>query len=486
MRGSKVAQTKSPLNQSAIKPQKKLSTEEGIKKYGLRALKIWAFIGAVIILMGVGFLLGKITVAIQILIISFVITFLSLPLVGKLEEKGLNRALGTLVAYLIAILLLSILFSLVIPVISEQVSGLIKSIPGYVSQAQAWADTMYDRYAQVFADSQVQEALRKGINSISSAALKFANTSASGIITAGSSIVSSVAVIFMSLVVAFWLTMDFPKFQREAMIIVGPSKAEEYEIMTAVFSRAMGGYIKGLIITSTCTGIIAGIGFFIIGVPYAGLLGLATGILNVIPIVGPWVGGGLAALVSLFVSPWTAVLSVVITVAAQQLTDTFISPKVMQSAVAVHPMLVILGLSVGGSIGGVAGMIFAVPLIAAFKGVFTYYFEMRTGRQLISEDGAVFRGEPFNDEDGNPIPAYDATGGSKYYAAKFVNPLRKKSIDHAREVEKKRKQADEEEDSLVDKVVGAATDIVSSDDESDEKSADKSSDKEQNQNKHDK
>lgn len=396
------------------------SKQERMRSVALLALRIWALIGAGILFVALGVIIDKIALAVEILIIALVISFLISPLVTFLESKGVKRAIGTLIAYVIGVLVLIALFILVFPVIAEQVVSFAGALPGYVDRTEQWATQLYNNYSVYLADTQVQAVINKFFNSISSTALGIANSSATGLLVFGGNVVSTIAMIFMALVVAFWLSMDFPKFHREIMIIAGPQKAEELEIMGAVFSRAMGGYVKGLLITSACTGVLAGVGFFLLGLPYAGLLGLMTGILNIIPFVGPWIGGAIAALVGLFVTPLTALIAVIITVVAQQITDTFISPKVMQSAVAVHPLLVILGLSVGGALGGVVGMIFVVPLIAAVKGVFTYYFEKRTNRQLISKDGAVFKGQPYNDEDGNPIPAYDATGGTKYYAGEFA------------------------------------------------------------------
>ena len=214
----------------------------------------------------------------------------------------------------------------------------------------------------------------------------------------------------MAVVVSFWLAKDFPRIEHELSTIAGPRVGNDYRIVTSVFGRSLGGYLKGLLITSSCTGHIAGVGYWILGVPYSGLLGLTTAVLNVIPYIGPWVGGGLAFIVGLTVGWGPAILSIVITVCAQQFTDSFVSPKVMQSAVSLHPALVIIALVAGGSIGGIAGMILAVPLTAAVKGVFVYYFEKKTGRQLVSKDGAIFKGERFCDAAGNPRPACDALG----------------------------------------------------------------------------
>ncbi len=456
---------------SASPALQELSLEDKFKWVGLHAARIWGIIGFIILLVAAGYVLGKLGIAVQVLLIAFVISFLITPLVNYLETKGLKRVLGTLVAYLLGVLLIAILIALVVPVLTKQITDLVNAIPGYANQAQAWVSSLHEKYGSYLADSQLRDYAQKGISAISSKAWAFANSSAMGLIAVGSSFATLTATFFMGLVVAFWLTMDFPKFHREALVIAGPKKAEDLEIMMAVFGRAMGGYIKGLIITSACTGLIAGIGFFILGLPYAGLLGLATAILNVVPFVGPWIGGGLAALVGLFVNPLTALLSIVITIVAQQITDTFISPKVMQSAVAVHPLLVIVGLTAAGAVGGVVGMIFVVPLMAACKGVFTYYFEKRTGRQLVSDDGGVFKGKPFNDEKGAPIPAFDATGGSKYYSAQFAKSSSQESIAAALRQEKKEEA--QEEPSKLEEIKDALVEKVNElTDNNDESSAD--------------
>ncbi|MDO5045050.1 MAG: AI-2E family transporter, partial [Coriobacteriia bacterium] len=302
------------------------------------------------------------------------------------------------------------------------------------------------QYTDLLNSAEVRDAVAQATSWLKTNAVRLTNTLATGVINAGYSFFHLIFALFMSLVVAFWLSMDLPKFHRESMIIAGPKRAENFEVMISVFARSLGGYLKGLVITSACTGTLAGIGYAILGVPYSGLLGLLTGLLNIIPFIGPWIGGISAALVGFFVSPLTALLTVVVSFASQQITDNFISPKVMQSAVSVHPMLVILGLAAGGALAGIPGMIFAVPLLAAAKSLYTYYFEKKTGRQLVSEDGGIFLGKPFNDENGNPIPAFDATGGQKYYSGEFASPRLKRLIKNFnyKKVQKEKKRKERE------------------------------------------
>ena len=165
-------------------------------------------------------------------------------------------------------------------------------------------------------------------------------------------------------------------------------------------------------------GMACGIGFAVLGVPNAAALGLITGVLNLIPVVGPWIGGAVAAVVGLFVSPITAVLALALTVCVQQFVYTFIGPKLMQNSVDVHPAIVIVALLVGGAIGQSMAPYgqyrwhaLVYPAFAAIaKTVFVYYFEKNTGRQIVAEDGVFFRGNPsvLDGENGEPDAMADA------------------------------------------------------------------------------
>lgn len=113
-------------------------------------------------------------------------------------------------------------------------------------------------------------------------------------------------------------------------------------------------------------------------------------------------------------SPMLALWTLIVTMVAQNVTDNVISPKVMQSSVQVHPIMSLTALVIGSALMGPIGMIIAIPLCAALKGIFVYYFENETGRQLVAYDGAVFKGTPYRDADGNPVAAYDALGDDTF------------------------------------------------------------------------
>ena len=379
-------------------------------KYRGRFYRVWGYIGIGIIVVAAAMALGHVEDALFVVGLGALLAFLYAPIVNYLHRRfRVPRMLGTLIGLLVVFAAILLFFLAIVPPIAEQASGLIKAFPTYVSQLQElWLE--FNDFIQSNPDGQVKAFLENLTTQAAGFGSQLAQQAAGGLFSGVTGFVGNFINVFMAFVISFWLAKDFPRMEREVSNIVGPKRGEDYRIITSVFSRSLSGYLKGVIITSTCTGLIAGVGFWILGIPYSLLLGFVTGVLNIIPYIGPWTGGALGFLVGLSVGPVPAVLSIVVSVIAQQLTDNLVSPKVMQSAVSVHPVLVIFALSAGGALGGIAGMIMAVPLTAALKGTFVYYFEKKTGRQLVSRDGMLFRGEEFRDEDGNPRPACDALG----------------------------------------------------------------------------
>ena len=169
-----------------------------------------------------------------------------------------------------------------------------------------------------------------------------------------------------------------------------------------------------LSLCSICCCMLFGVVFGVLGVPNYAALGGITGLLNIIPIVSV-AGRCPGAIVGVFVSPWIALFALVATIVIQQVVYTFVSPKIMANSVDVHPALTLIALSGGfrhrrghERIHGIArGHASFNSRRGRCEVVFVYYFEKRTGRPLVSQDGVFFQGTPALD--GKLDPIADAT-----------------------------------------------------------------------------
>lgn len=404
-----------------------------------RFLNVWTIVGAIALTWVVVQLLNILSVPVAIVIWTTIIVFVLRGTVNKLEEIGINRTVGTAIGYVIMFAVLALVaFLLFSPGVgmNTQFANLIENVPVYVQGISDWANDMYARYAYMLED----ESVRAFVTDVQASAMDwagdFAKNSASGAIAFGTGLANAFMAIGFALVVAFWILMQLPQLGRECKRLVGDTHAEDLEMLHITFTRVMGGYIKGTLLQCAIIGVACGILFAVLGIPNSMALGGITGILNIIPIIGPWLGGGLAAIVGIFVSPLVAVIAILGTIVIQQFVYTFISPKIMSDSVDIHPALTLIALMAGSALGGamgglpgsLVGMLASIPAVAVAKSVFVYYFEKRTGRRLVSKDGVFFLGTPSSSEDGDaPNPIADATSPHPDGSAEFERAEKKRA-----------------------------------------------------------
>ncbi|TGY67385.1 AI-2E family transporter, partial [Enterorhabdus sp. NM05_H27] len=383
-------------------------------KARIRFLDLWSVIAAIGLLGGIVWLMGILSVPVAILIWTLIIVFCLRGIVNGLERVHVNRAIGTTVAYVVMALVIAVVgFLLFSPMfgLNAQFNDLLTSMPHYVDAVIAWGNDIYVRYAPVFEDDTVKNLIAEAQKAAASWAAGIAQGSANGVVAFGTTLANGLMAFGFGLVIAFWVLMELPAIGRETRRLIGPKHAGDAEFFHATFTRVMGGYIKGTLFQCAIIGVGCGVLFGFIGVPNAAVLGLITGVMNIIPIIGPWIGGALAAIVAIFSGPMTAAIALIGTIVIQQLVYTFISPKIMANSVDIHPALTLFALMVGSALGGamsgllgsLVGMLASIPLVAVAKSVFVYYFEKRTGRHLVAEDGVFFKGTPANAEEVNPI-----------------------------------------------------------------------------------
>lgn len=363
---------------------------------------------------------------IAIVVWTTIIVFCLKGPVNNLEKKGISRVWGSCVSFLLLIVALILLFWLLFSPslgLGGQFASLIETIPGQINDLTHWLNQMYDQYSYIFQDDRVNSWINDTLKSIGGWFSSIASVSAEGVMSAGSSVANTALVLGFSLVVSFWVLIELPALGREIKRLFGPRYHDDLNIIYLTGTRVMGGYIKGTLLQCLLIGVGCGIGYAVMGIPSAAALGVITGLLNIIPVIGPWLGGAVAALISLFVSPLIALISLIYTIVIQQVVYTFISPKIMGNSVDIHPALVILalmtgsalGFAVSGFLGSIVGMLVSIPAVAAAKSLFVYYFEKKTGRIIVSEDGVIFKGEPSGSE-ANPVA--DATG--EFYVPKIT------------------------------------------------------------------
>jgi predicted PurR-regulated permease PerM len=139
------------------------------------------------------------------------------------------------------------------------------------------------------------------------------------------------------------------------------------------FGLTLSRYLGGLTVSVMTEGLLAGIVFHALGIPYAFLLGAWVSVLAIIPYVGAWIGYAPAVLLALAISPKRALLTVLLSLLVNALVGNVLSPRIQGQAVRVHPILVFLAVIAGADLFGLLGAVLAVPTVALLRVLFDFF-----------------------------------------------------------------------------------------------------------------
>ena len=175
-------------------------------------------------------------------------------------------------------------------------------------------------------------------------------------------------ILVLTPVFAFYLLVDLPHLKQVADGLIPDAARPEVLVLARRMNAAVGGFFRGQLVVALIVGVLASIGLLIIGLPFWLLIGMVAGVFNMIPLIGPYIGGVPALVIALTTQePITALWVIVVMVAVQQIDNHFISPLVMHRVVKLHPVIVMLALLLGGTLGGFFGLLVAVPTAAILK-----------------------------------------------------------------------------------------------------------------------
>lgn len=355
------------------------------------AYAAWAIIGIALVILGIGWGISRISGALAPFVIAFIFVFVFQAPVRFLERRGLKRPLAVAICFLTSFLVIGVSLVYLVPSIGRQLVAFAEAMPGYLESGKVWATELLQKSVKSATWSWVSSVWDQVSKSVGAIFMNLGKVVAERLLSVGSGVATVIVDVVMGAVVAFWVLKDLPKMRDELRTLAGDDYEDDLENLVSTVGRVVGGYLRGQFVNSATTGVLAGIGLALINVKYALVLGILAFVMNFVPYVGPLITAAIAAIVGLFTSPLAAGLAILVCVASQQITDLFVSPRVMAEQVDLHPVLVIFSLLVGGSLFGLWGMLFAIPVAATAKGLFVYYWERRNDRALATENGALFR-----------------------------------------------------------------------------------------------
>lgn len=251
------------------------------------------------------------------------------------------------------------------------------------------------------------DVINNGINEIVTKLQDQATDIASGVISGVSTASEVVITLFIMLVLTFFFLKDGPKFLPWLRKMTGPTVGWHLSEVLLRTWNSLSGYIRTQAVVSFIDAICIGIGLFILNVPLALVLVVLTFFAGFIPIVGAISAGVISVLIALVSNGWTTAIAVLILIiAVQQLEGHILSPLLQSKAMDLHPVIVLLSVTVGSTLFGIIGAFLAVPVAATFAVWFRYHSELvalRAG-EITVDDMVIATGEKKNSHpEDNPV-----------------------------------------------------------------------------------
>ncbi|MUT67255.1 AI-2E family transporter [Paenibacillus sp. NEAU-GSW1] len=309
-------------------------------------------------------------------LIAMIISYVLNPVVSMLHSRKVPRTVAVLLIYAVFCAALAVVLVNVIPMFLQQVQELNHHVPDLTMRAQSLVTDLNNT-------SFLPETFRDGFNkSLAHMEKKLSETLVHFVNNIGS-VVNAVFIAFIIPFLAFYILKDFDVFERTVITYVPKSHRKNTVRLLKDIDSALGSYIRGQFIVCAIVGILAYIGYLIIGIPYPLLLASIVAITNIIPYLGPFFGAAPAVLVASTVSIKLVILVAVVNMACQVLESNVVSPQVVGRTLHMHPLAIIFALLVGGELAGIVGMILAVPIFAALKVIVQHMFAYYVRRKII-------------------------------------------------------------------------------------------------------
>ncbi len=302
-------------------------------------------------------------------IVALLLATLLAPLAGWLRKRGARPGLAAALPVALALLVFLGLWGIVIPPFVSQV-------PDVVENVQQGAGQLGDAAAPIgLSDREVQDAIQKGRDELKGGQV------AGKVLTGAMLVVQWAAAVVLILVLTFFFIKDGTQLRDWTVCLFAQERRRTLREISDRAWSALATYVQGVFLVATIDAVLIGIVLLLVGVPIALPLIVLTFLAAFFPIIGSILAGAAATLVALVsggVVDAAIVLAAIIGV--QQLEGNVFYPMVVGKRLQLHPVAILLALTAGGVLAGVAGAFLAIPVAAVISAVLDY---MRTRRREV-------------------------------------------------------------------------------------------------------
>ena len=327
-----------------------------------------------------GWLVGHLTKTLLLVVLSGVLAFAFTPLANRLARR-MPRALALGLAYLLGLGVVFGFGAYVVATTAIQVVSLVSNLPAYAQQAQA----LQPRAEAVLAPfgigpGTLGNVQQTAVTELQATGTLVARESLARLADLFGTVIDLVLVFILSVYlaangtrIAHWLKTETP----------GGTTRYRSQLLVVVVSRVVGGYIRGVLLLALLIGALVGAGLAVLGVPYAVLLGVLAFFMEFIPVLGVFISGAAAVVITIvhFQEVLRPLLVLAYFIIVHVIEGDVIGPRIMGKAVGIHPATGLIALVAGTELFGIWGALFAAPLAGLLQAVATAaWLEFRGGK----------------------------------------------------------------------------------------------------------
>ncbi|MGN8739741.1 AI-2E family transporter [Bilifractor sp. HCP3S3_D3] len=294
------------------------------------------------------------------------------------RKRKSSRGLAVAITCVIVAVILFVILSLIVSTITSQLSVI--SLSSFDTIINGFIDTLNELARNIesvlhrlnISSDQINSFINQAGDSLSESIEKIASNLIVGI----KNLPSFFSMLLFAIIFGIYFMVDgegLKKYWGHVFRTIAGKKGRKYlEEFASEADRVFSGYIRGQLMDALFMSVAVSITLSVIGVKYSIIIGVLTGIGNLIPYVGPFVAYGSTAVVCLL--NWNMkrfVVAMAVLFILQTIDGNVVNPKLLGNSIRIHPVLVIVSLLIGGKIGGLLGMIIAVPC----GGLLKVYFE---------------------------------------------------------------------------------------------------------------
>lgn len=305
------------------------------------------------------------------LFIGFIIAWLLNPIVEKLESKKIPRIAGSLIVYCIFLVVMIVFLRVLVPTIYIQLNELLGNLPGIFDEINSAADKFFDSLT-VNKGIDLTGVKENLFTTMGDYINSFTTNFPKLIITLVTSFFSKVVTIAFGLIIGLYMLFDFDDIGKFVVNIFPEKKRNEVKGLLTEISEEVRKCVNGTLTVASMVFVCDSIGFALIGLQSPLLFGVLCGLTDLIPYIGPYIGGIAAVIIGFSQSTFIGVITIVIVVVVQTIENFILQPLIMSKTMKLHPVTIIIGLLIFEHFFGILGMILATPCIALLKVITNY------------------------------------------------------------------------------------------------------------------